>query len=176
MRKTWGNDRGGEWGRVGHRWKKIASRNGDLDEPLLQHDAFTVSDGATFSLEFKVKRNYIAAWVSSPRGRESWLFHVFFLCATARENTSFITHVLRYFLLISSFVSLRLRSTLRKSPVQIKNRGPSLIVKLVIELLQFFSLRRWWVQSGGTQMWLKCWMYKYFWILRMQMWRRIFRR
>ena len=66
-----------------------------------------------------------------PGGRESWLFHVlfFFLYGTAKKSTSFITHVLRYFLLISSFVSLRLRSTFWKSLVKIKNSGPSLIVR-----------------------------------------------
>ena len=44
-------------------------------------------------------------------------FHafLFFLYRTAKKSTSFIAHVLRFFFLISSFFSLSLRSTFRKS-------------------------------------------------------------
>ena len=48
----------------------------------------------------------------------------FFLYGTAEKITSFITHVLRYFYLISSLVSLRLRSAFWKSLVKAKCANP----------------------------------------------------
>ena len=157
-------------GKVGHRWKNMyqeenrliaAFRTGDLDEPLLQRNPSVTRRVYSFW------RCDIFPWVQSKTwlnccggflARRTWKLvtsHFFFLYGTAKKSTSFITHVLRYFLLISSFVPLRLRSTFWKSLVKIKNSGPSLIVRyellvvcawqkietLEIELLQNFFFK-----------------------------------